>query len=91
MASKSYILSNLWDGIDNGAKWDAGIVFNRTNPLPLDKFSVFSSLSKAKSYAELSGNAYPGQVITVVDDETSAVSVYKVEVGGNLTQIDTQF
>lgn len=85
MASKAYVLSNLWDGINNGAKWDAGIVFNRTNPLPLDKFSVFPSFSAAKSYAELSGNAYPGQVITVVDDETSAVSTYKVEVGGALT------
>lgn len=68
MASKSYELSNLWKGINEGAQWDAGIVFNRTNPIPLDKFSVFPSLSAAKSYSELSAIAYPGQIITVVDD-----------------------
>lgn len=58
--SKAYVLSNLWDGINNGAKWDAGVVFNRTNALPLDKFSVFSSLTAAQDYAMNNAIAYPG-------------------------------
>lgn len=85
--SKAYTLSNLWDGINNGAKWDAGIVFNRTNAIPLDKFSVFDSLSAAQEYALSNAVAYPGQVITVVDNDTSAVTAYKIEVDGSISAI----
>ena len=89
--SKAYTLSNLWDGIENGAKWDAGVVFNRTNALPLDKFSIFSSLSAAEEYALSNAVAYPGQVITVVDGALSAVTAYKIEVNGSLEPLMPQF
>lgn len=86
--SESYILSNLWDGIKNGAAWDQPVVFNRTNALPVDKWSVFNSLSAAEDYAINNPIAYPGQIINIVDDATSAVSTYKIEVDSSLTQID---
>ena len=85
--SKAYELSNLWDGIDNGAKWDAGVVFNRTNALPLDKFSVFRSLSAAQEYASDNAVAYPGQIVTVVDSALSTVTAYKIETNGEICAI----
>ena len=85
--SKAYELSNLWDGINNGAKWDAGVVFNRTNALPLDKFSVFSSLTAAQDYAMNNAIAYPGQIITVVDGATSSVTAYKIETNGEISAV----
>ena len=85
--SKAYELSNLWDGIDNGAKWDAGVVFNRTNALPLDKFSVFRSFADAYDYAQTNPVAYPGQIVTVVDGALSTVTAYKIETNGALCAI----
>lgn len=85
--SNAYELSNLWDGINNGAKWDAGVVFNRTNALPLDKFSVFSSLTAAQDYAMNNAIAYPGQIITVVDGATSSVTAYKIETNGEISAV----
>ena len=61
---------------------------NRNLALPLDKYSVFDALSSAKEYAENNPIAYPGQIITVVDNATSAISTYKIKVGGALKQID---
>jgi hypothetical protein len=89
MASKAYILSNLWNTMYREAAWDEPCVFNRTIAGPVDRYSVFDSLSSAEDYSQNNGIAYPGQIITVVDNSTSAVSTYKIEVGGNLTQIDT--
>jgi microcystin degradation protein MlrC len=47
-ASKAYILSNLWDTTLSGAAWDEPCVFNRTIAGPVDKFSIFPSLSSAE-------------------------------------------
>lgn len=56
----------LFDGIENGAMWDAGIVFNRTNGIPLDKWSIFKTYTEAEEYAQSNPVAYPGQLIAVV-------------------------
>jgi hypothetical protein len=50
------------------ALWSAGVAFNRSNPLPLDKWSVFQSKEAAISYAETNAVAYPGQIIAVYDE-----------------------
>jgi hypothetical protein len=42
------------------AMWSAGVAFNRSNPLPLDKWSVFQSMDEAIAYAESNAVAYPG-------------------------------
>ena len=57
--------------LDTGATWSAGVAFKRSNPLPLDKYSVFESLSAAETYAQTSAVAYPGQIIAVVDKANS--------------------
>lgn len=58
-----------------GARWDVGVSINRTNPLPLDANSVFKTLPDAENYAKTNALAYPGQVITVVDETSVAVYV----------------
>lgn len=44
-----------------------GITISRVNPIPLDKFEIFSTLADAESYAEKNPVAYAGQQITVVE------------------------
>ena len=34
--------NKLLHDIENGAAWDAGVVFNRTNGIPIDKFSILN-------------------------------------------------
>lgn len=50
--------------------------FNRVNPTPLDKSSVFNSLAEAEEYASSSVIAYPGQIVSVVTEDD--VKVYKI-------------
>ena len=58
-----------------GARWDVGVSINRTNPLPLDANSIFETLTDAENYAKTNALAYPGQIITVVDETSVAVYV----------------
>lgn len=44
--------------------------FKRQGAFPLDKFSVFSSLSSAIEYAKSNSIAYEGQIISVVENDT---------------------
>ncbi len=48
------------------AKWSAGVAFDRSNPLPLDQWSVFQSEAKATEYLT-NAKAYPGQVIAYAE------------------------
>lgn len=56
---------DFFNQLASGTKWNAGVAFNRTNPLPIDDKSVFQSLEAAQTYAQ-SATAYPGQIIAVV-------------------------
>jgi hypothetical protein len=51
----------------NAAKWSAGVSFDRSNPLPLDQWSVFQNKTKAEEYVSSNDKAYPGQVIAYAD------------------------
>lgn len=80
--------SEFFDALAKGALWDVGVAINRTNPLPLDKFSVFKSLGTvddtgtdtALGYAMNSVIAYPGQIIAVVSGTNDApnVNIYSI-------------
>lgn len=61
------IISKFFEALldPKAATWSAGVSFNRSNPLPLDKWSVFQSMDAAVAYAETNAVAYPGQVIAV--------------------------
>ena len=76
----------LFDDIANGAVWDTGVVFNRTNGIPIDKFSVFKTMKDAETYASSNPVAYPGQFVAVVDDDGSAVG-YIIQEDGTLKVI----
>lgn len=69
------ITNKFFDDLSKGASWAAGVSFQRSNPLPLDKYSVFESLDKAIEYATTNAVAYPGQVIAVVNDSVMEVYV----------------
>ena len=49
------------------AKWSAGVAFDRSNPLPLDQWSVFKDLAAATDYLS-NAKAYPGQVIAYAEE-----------------------
>lgn len=65
------------------ALWSAGVAFNRSNPLPLDKWSVFESMQAATVYAESNAVAYPGQIVAVYDNNVMAAYIL-VESGDSL-------
>lgn len=65
--------------VNGKASWDLAVYFNRQNPLPLDKTSVYNSLEAAQKYASENVKAYPGQIISVVTD--TEVKVYKINNG----------
>lgn len=69
------INDKFFSDLASGASWAAGVSFQRSNPLPLDKYSVFESKAKAEAYATTNAVAYPGQVIAVVEDGEMIVYV----------------
>lgn len=74
----------FFNNLANGTKWSAGVAFTRTNALPIDDKSVFSTLEAAQTYAQ-SATAYPGQVVAVVlSDKTD---VYVINQAGELQSI----
>lgn len=71
MAEKT-LRENFFDSLQKGAKWDVGVSINRTNPLPLDQYSVFKSESDLDTYIK-GAFAYPGQLVAVVEEEGTAI------------------
>lgn len=76
---------NLFAGLADAARWEPGCTFSRKNPLPLDEYSVFATLSDAEDYVATNPVAYPGQVLAIVNDTQS--DVYVVEPNGSLTKL----
>ena len=71
MAEKT-LRENFFDSLQKGAKWDVGVSINRTNPLPLDQYSVFKSEDDLDAYIK-GAFAYPGQLVAVVEEEGTAI------------------
>ena len=65
----------------NGAKWSFGVPLERTNPVPIDKWSTFKTYDDAVKFVnrETGNIAYPGQIITIEDPGTKVVDVYVVD------------
>lgn len=72
-------ISELFNSLSTGASWSAGVSFTRSNPLPLDKYSIFKSKADADDYIANNPVAYPGQIISVIEEvvneETQTTSV----------------
>ena len=47
-------LTEFFEKLKSGARWDVGVSINRSTALPLDANSVFKTLEEAQNYA--SGN-----------------------------------
>ena len=64
----------------NGAKWSFGVPLERTNPVPIDKWSTFKTYADAVEFVNRDkGNiAYPGQIITI-EGPDNVVDVYVVD------------
>lgn len=77
--------TNFFSQLTSGTKWEAGVAFKRSNPLPIDDKSVFESLQAAQTYAQ-SATAYPGQIIAVVDQDGTN-SYYGISQTGTLEEI----
>lgn len=56
----------------------------RQYPAPLDKYSLFYSLSDAEDYAINSPLAYVGQLLSVVNETDKTVDIYKINADGTL-------
>lgn len=70
--------TELINKLTTGAVWNTGVTFERTNPVPIDKYSIFSSLADAQAYAFENPVAYPGQTLAVVTD-TNKVTLYVIQ------------
>lgn len=64
----------------SGSYWGTGVTFQRSNPVPLDKYSVFGTLADAQEYAFNNAVAYPGQTLAVITD-TNNVTLYIIQAG----------
>ena len=70
----------LFDKTLNGSFWNAGVTFERTNPVPLEKYSIFKTLADAQDYAKNNAVSYLGQIITVISGEQT-YSAWSFSVG----------
>lgn len=70
------INNKFFEELANKATWSAGVAFKRSNPLPIDKYSVFETIALAEEYAATSAVAYPGQVVAAMDATAGKMVVY---------------
>lgn len=94
------IREEFFTALSKGAKWDVGVSINRTNPLPLDVYSVFDTEDALNAY--VSGKfSYPGQVLALIKadetiiyylDQNKALQEVggKIEVDGKSVQINDE-
>jgi hypothetical protein len=87
------ILTDFFDRLTKGSRWDVGVSIKRTNPLPLDDKSVFSSYTELEKYLESTDDAptlaYPGQVVTVVEADNVVLYVLNAELSPVPVMFDT--
>lgn len=62
--------------------------FHRQKPFPLEDTELFGSFESAETYALSGSTSYVGQLVTVVDEESSAVTVYKINFDRALSVLD---
>lgn len=68
------IRDDFFTRLNDSAKWDIGVSINRTNPLPIDLKSVFSSYAEMEEYAQ-GVLSYPGHSVAVVEEDGTTLYV----------------
>lgn len=90
------IITDVTNGVANGSLWTVPVMINRSNKLPLDKYSLFFSKAAAEDYATSSTSmAYVGQILTVATlNETGKaitdVTVYVIDENSALKEVGTE-
>lgn len=85
----------IFDVVNQTSKLDWAFAFQRTGSFPLDRSSLFSSLSDAEAYARgdktdsraLGGSSYVGQPISVYDERNNSVSLYIIDTDRSLKEV----
>ena len=85
----------IFDVVNQTSKLDWAFAFQRTGSFPLDRSSLFSSLSDAEAYArgdktdsrELGGSSYVGQPISIYDERNNSVSLYIIDTDRSLKEV----
>ena len=74
--------------LESFTKMAMPLTMNRQMPQPIDATSIFTSLSAAQTYAQTSGVAYVGQILSVVESG-SALAYIITNTAGDLEEIGT--
>ena len=62
--------------------------FKRQGAFPLERFSVFGTKAALEDYAKNNPVAYVGQILALVDDTSSSVTIYSIQdATGNLAEV----
>lgn len=72
--------TEFFNALKAGAVWDVGVSIHRTNPLPLDQLEIFETEQDLQTYIKTNKLAYPGQIVTLLEGNTTTVYVVE-EVG----------
>lgn len=81
-------VNDLMNELSSGSKWDTGVTFNRTNPVPIDKSSYFTHISAAENYALSGKTSYVGQQLFILNDTLSTADEYIIQdVSGTLQKV----
>ena len=81
-------VAEFFTNLENGSTWSAGVAFKRSNPLPIDRYSVFKTEADALSYVKTNAVAYPGQIVATVSDKEAVVYVIaSVGASGKLVKL----
>lgn len=87
------IINNVTNGVANGSLWTVPVMINRSNKLPLDKYSLFTTLKAAQDYAkDPTSMAYVGQVLVVAElneanSAVNSVTVYVIDQNSELKEV----
>lgn len=64
------------------------LAIRRGNPFPIDEYSVWYDYTELETYAKSNPVAYVGQIVTLVNEESSTVEAYMIQnTAGNLLKL----
>lgn len=100
--NRTDLFANLGNTVDSTGKasagtsatWSASVPFKRADAVPLEKYSLFPTLTDAQNYASKNPVSYPGQFVAVVavgeSGTAGTVTPYIIKQDGSLDTLATQ-